>query len=512
MRPMSKKNPTKSRLIKIEKNGVTKTLPSAEVLASLKALSSTNMVMALAQAREIHEKNPQSEAIQSLYYQTLCDMELKQELLDATKIKLEKQPRDKVALSYLAHGLRLSGRVEEAKPLLEKLLKLSPGDPSALNSLGTAMKELGDFSAAKSYFDRAIKINPSYGKAYWNRSDIAELSSDQLSEIEAAISSARTLENEKHYLHFSAYRGYEKIGELDNAFEHLSKANAQKRKLLNYNVEEDLKIDQGIQTLFTEEFIRSRSSCGLDTFSPVFIFGMPRSGTTLVEQILASHSMVTGGNELSALGDATRSAQRSLRLQGGFPSWLSEMPDQGWLHIGNEYQRLVSELNIKTPHFTDKALLNYKAVGLIKVALPKAKLIQVDRNPMDLLFGCYRQLFNEGLRYSYDFEELAANYASYQRLMDHWDKLLPGFVVRINYEDLVENPKKEIEKLLNLCGLNSEAKCLEPHKTQRTVRTLSAAQVRQPIFTSGLNRWKKYERHLAPLKQALINQGISVES
>ena len=161
--------------------------------------------------------------------------------------------------------------------------------------------------------------------------------------------------------------------------------------------------------------------------------------------------------------------------------------------------------------FTDKALLNYRAIGIISLCLPNAKIIQVDRNAMDVCFGCYRQLFNENWKFTYDFDELAAAYASYQTTMSHWEKLFPSFLMRVSYEELIRNFDKSVSDIISFCGLEHEVACLNPHENQRVVTTLSATQVRQPVFRSGINRWRVYEEHLTPLQKALTNHGFNYQ-
>lgn len=490
----------------VNRNGKSQQLPESLVLEQLKQLSARNPFMALTESNRIQTNNPHAEQIRAFYYQTLSDMEMKQELLLATEQKLAKSPRDKLALSYRAHVLRLSGNIEAACALLEKVVKITPNDAQAVNSLATAVKEMGDFERADQLLHRAIALKPGYGKAYWNNSDISSSPEKDLADITDLLNRKNIADEDLHYLHFSAYRMLEKKGEFANAFHHLQAGNQLKLKQLNYSVEQDLKIDKAIRQLFTEQFIGSQKVSGQPLKSPIFIFGMPRSGTTLVEQILASHSQVQGGNELSALGDATREIQRRYQLKGEFPTWLGTLPDTGWAEIGESYKKLTRPIIQEKPYLTDKALLNYKTVGLIRLSLPNAKLIQVDRNPMDVCFGCYRQLFSNGLKFSYSFEDLAKTYLGYQQLMDHWHQVLPGFVYKIKYEDLVNSPQSQIQSILEFCNLEPEAACFESHKTKRTVRTLSATQVREPIFKHGVNRWLSYETQLEPLKELLNTQ------
>ena len=506
----SKAQKVTTKPVAILQNGQLRKWSEAQTLAWLKQIASKDLPAAMRQSQKIQAENTHAEMVRAFFYRALADLELKQKLIEATDEKLARQPRDKLALSYKAHALRLSGQIEEAAEVLKKLLKIAPSDPQVLNSLASAVKELGDFGEAEKLLDRATKIRPDYGKAFWNKSDISSTPEQDLDQINEVLKTSKVPETERYYFHFTAYRLLEKKGDILSAFEHLDKGNRLKHQTQQYSIENDLKIDANIRQVFDKTFIESQQGNGNQSESPIFIFGMPRSGTTLVEQIIASHSLVHGGNELSALGDSTREAQRKYRLSGEFPDWLEKLPKTAWSEIGDAYLRLTDSLKGDKNHLTDKALLNYKTVGLIHLCLPNAKLIYVKRNPMDVCFGCYRQLFSEGLKFSYHFDDLAKIYASHQRLMDHWNQILPGFVLNIKYEELVGDSKHQIQSILDFCKLEAETSCFEPHKTRRIVRTLSASQVRSPIFKAGINRWMTYESQLESLKRALAEQGIDV--
>jgi len=466
--------------------------------------------MALQQGRQVLDQNPASQRFRGAYYQLLCDQEMKTELIDLTKAYLKKQPRDPLALTYLSHGLRLCGRIPEAVSYLEKLYKLNPGDPVTLNSLGSAYKGMGDFDLAEKFLSRAITIKPDYGVAYWNKSDISHTENEDLLNIKTALAKVSEPSN-AHYFNFCAYRILEKQGEYEQAFAHLKTGNEQKRSILDYRVEADLAIDEAIRQTFTPEFMQQHAQKGFDELEPIFIFGMPRSGTTLVEQIVASHPDIIGADELSALGDATREIQRKYRIGGQFPHTLKELPQNGWQEIGEAYARLTEPMRDGQQRFTDKALLNFKTAGFIRLCLPKAKLVLVERNPMDLGFGCYRQLFSQGLKFSYDFDELARYYASFFKLGKHWEDLLGNDLLRIKYEDLVANPEPEIRKILAHCELSEDPACFTPHKTKRSVRTLSASQVREPISTKNIGRWRQYGSQLQPLQRAFAKYGVQAD-
>ncbi|MEQ9210914.1 MAG: sulfotransferase [Pseudomonadales bacterium] len=505
MPPKPKKS--NARPVLVPQHGKLRPLSDEQAAAWLISLTHQIPAAALQQGRQVLDQNPASLRFRGAYYQLLCDQEMKTELIDLTREYLKKQPRDALALTYLSHGLRLCGRIPEAISYLEKLYKLNPGDPITLNSLGSAYKAMGDFELAEKFLSRAIAIKPDYGVAYWNKSDISHTQSEDLLNIQKALTGLSDPSN-AHYFNFCAYRILERQGEYEQAFAHLKAGNEQKRSNLDYKVEADIAIDEAIRQTFTPEFMQQHAGKGYEGLEPVFIFGMPRSGTTLVEQIVASHPDIIGADELSALGDATREIQRKYRIGGQFPHTLKDLPQGGWQEIGEAYARLTEPMRDGQQRFTDKALLNFKTAGFIRLCLPGAKLVLVERNPMDLGFGCYRQLFSQGLKFSYDFDELARYYASFLKLGNHWENLLGDDLLRIKYEDLVSNPEPEIRRILAHCELSEDPACFTPHKTRRSVRTLSASQVREPISTKSIGRWQQYEIQLQPLQQAFAKHGI----
>lgn len=503
----SKPKKINTKPILVPQNGKLRPLSDDQAAAWLKALAKKIPTAAIQQGRQVLDKNPSSQRFRGAYYQLLCDQEMKTDLINLTEAFLKKHPRDALALTYLSHGLRLSGRIPEAVSHLEKLHKLNPSDPVTLNSLGSAYKGLGDFEKAEQFLNRATTIKPDYGVAYWNKSDISHSPQEDLANIKKALTKVSDPAN-SHFFHFCAYRLLENNGEYEEAFTHLKTANEQKRSTLSYNINADLAIDEAIRQTFTPDFMQQHRDEGFEELEPVFIFGMPRSGTTLVEQIVASHPSIIGADELSALGDATREIQRKYRLTGQFPHTLKDLPTNGWREIGETYARFTEPLRVGQRRFTDKALLNFKTAGFIRLCLPKAKLVLVERNPMDLGFGCYRQLFSQGLRFSYDFDDLAQYHASFRKLADHWQQLLGKDMLRVKYEELVANPETEISKILAYCDLSEDPACFSPHETKRSVRTLSASQVREPISTKSIGRWRQYETQLQPLEEAFAKHGI----
>ena len=506
-------NKTKKQLkraITVRENGRLITRPESLVAESLKALKPSHK--ALAMVENLLLENRHSDMLRQRYYQLLDDLKLHAKLIDATETVLSKRPRDKLALSYQSLALRSQGNTPKAIKLLETLLKTEPNNAITLNALGTALKDQGVFERADQLFDRALTITPRYTKALWNRSDITSDVTRDLQRINKQLNNPQVPVSERHYLHFAAYRLLDALEEREAAFEHLNKGNKSKRALVDFDVHQEVNLESTICEVFSSAFLQARADLGNLSKRPIFIFGLPRSGTTLVEQVLASHSAVLGGGELTHLANAAGTIKRRYQLDGTFSDWMQHLNNAGWAEIGGLYAKATQAMSDGTPRITDKALLNYRAAGFIKLCLPNAKLIQVERNPMDLCFGCYRQLFvSDSLAFTYSFDELAKVYASYQKTMHHWDTVMPKFILRINYEDLVTDFESTVKRLLDFCELDFEETCTQPHQTDRVIETLSASQVRQPIFNSGLQRWRRYEKQLEALQTALLEVGADLE-
>jgi hypothetical protein len=236
---------------------------------------------------------------------------------------------------------------------------------------------------------------------------------------------------------------------------------------------------------------------------PIFIVGLPRSGSTLIEQILASHSLVEGTHELGDLSRSVQMLRRRSRKDERFPEFLSKAREAGWTRIGTEYLRRTQRYRHGAPYFVDKNPNNFIFAGVLKLAMPNAKIINARRHPLDSCVGAFKQLFASGQPFTYDMTELGEYYLQYQRLMDHWHEVLPGFVLDVNYEDVVADLEGQVRRLLDFCGLPFEESCLNFHATKRAVKTASSEQVRQPIYSSSVNLWRNYESHLDTLVHIL---------
>lgn len=487
-------------LVTYTQNGVQKQIPEQQAIQMIDQIAEQDMQRALVHSLNLSKANPNANNLRWSFYQKLLAMYMFEELLDLTNQRLIEEPKCAIAFSWKLDALRHMFRSNEAIEMLRQAYLDDPSDYNAVTHLGSFYKDEGDFEKALVSFNQAIKINPHYAPPYWYRADLCSDHEEEYRRITAQISAGTVHESRAHFLQFAAYRHAEKLGDCATAFEHLSFGNGLKRHQLKYDLSNDIAIDKKAKEIFSPAKLKQLSSDRVSDLCPIFILGMPRSGTTLVEQIIASHSEVAGGDEYTALANAIMRVQRASPNSNDVDTWLASSSDNDWALVGRAYEENMRFIRGNKKVFTDKNQFNHRSIGVIKAALPNARIIVVDRNPMDVLFGCYRQLFgNDGAPFSYQFDELAGFYQSYTKLIDYWCEHTDGLIKRIRYEDLVQNPKTITDELLEFCGLSLEQTCYEFHKTKRSVKTLSGTQVRQPIFTQGIDRWQMYERQLAAL-------------
>ncbi len=491
---------TTTKPIAYVQNGIRKEISEDQALYMLESIANHDMQRALGHYLKLCNANRHAQRLLWKFYATLLDMFMFEELLAATNKRLEQLPQCGVSMSWKLHALQHLLRNEEAIAYLQEIEKAHPSDPLIKNTLGTFYQDVGDFAQARIYFDQAIALDPNFAPAHWHRSELSVDASADLAKVRAVIAEAKVPEHESYYLHFAAYRYHEKLGNTKDAFECLLAANAMKRRTFDYDVRHETRADTSAKQIFTAEVMAALRPTSTSGLRPIFIMGMPRSGTTLVEQIIASHSQVAGGDEYTALSNAIMRAQRDSQYAGSFEQWLRTRDSSDWARIGGYYEDNMRFVRGDKKVCTDKNLFNHRAIGIIKASLPKAKIIVVERNAMDVGFGCFRQLFGgDGAKFSYRFDELAAMLASYNSLMNYWQSVTDGLLMKLKYEELVADPKSSIEKILDFCDLPVEQKCFDFHTTERTIKTLSNAQVRQPIFQSGVGRWKQYQEQLKPL-------------
>lgn len=357
----------------------------------------------------------------------------------------------------------------------------------------------GRFAEAEVSFNAAIARKPDDYEAYWARASLRKQTPDtnHIAHIEAALPSAE-LHAKKYFLHFALAKELEDVGRHEAAFAALTKANTVKRQQMQYDVGKDLSIMTSIAQVFDASAFAQNA--GSNHASPIFIIGMPRTGTTLVERMLASHSQVHAAGELNNFALELMKLVKASGFTGGSRTALIEHTRHlDFAQLGENYVRSTAAVRADTPFFIDKLPFNYLYAGLIHLALPKAKIIHVQRNPMDTCYAVYKQYFKDAYPFSYDLNELGQYYLAYRQLMAHWQSVLPKVITTVDYEQLVAQPEPSARALVAACGLDWQDGCLRFYENTQASKTASAVQVRQPVYRSSVNNWQHYADGLAPL-------------
>jgi len=441
------------------------------------------------------------------YIQVLRKRQNYQESLRQAKLLLDADPSNPQFQSVFAVESMQSGDYDTALSMFESILKILPEDPVTLTSRGHALKTQGQTEDAIDSYRRAIKKYAAHGEAYYSLANLKlfSFSDEEIQAMEAQESNLGISHQSRIYLNFALGKAYEDKSLFDKAFMFYERGNAFKKSQSRYKAS-DLTAEFKAQTeVFDDAFIASHANTGFTSPDPIFIVGLPRSGSTLLEQILASHSQVDGTMELPNMLALAQKLRRGERMSAvnHYPGILKELPAEQFLEFGEKF---IDETRVhrgSAPFFIDKMPNNFRHVGLIKLMLPNAKIIDARRHPMGSCFSGFKQLFAEGQEFTYGLEEVGTYYRDYVELMDHWDKVLPGQVLRVQYEEVVADLDTQVRRILDYCGLEFEESCINFHETDRSVRTPSSEQVRQPIYQSGVEQWKNFESNLDPLKQAL---------
>ena len=357
----------------------------------------------------------------------------------------------------------------------------------------------------KSYLE-AIKHYPSFGEAYWSLANLKtyKYKPQEIKEMEHQLNQDELPERERVHLLFALGKAYEDISNIKKSFEYYKEGNSLNRGRSSYDPKAIEALTERIIKFFNKEFLISKENSGYDVPDPIFIVGLPRSGSTLIEQILSSHSKIEGTMELPNMLNIARKLGSGSKDTTSYPEVLNKLSEVDLVSLGKSYIKETMFLRSDLPLFIDKMPNNFSHIGLIQLILPNAKIIDARRNPMDTCFSCFKQLFARGQVFTYDLSEVARYYINYIKLMDHWDEVLPGKVHKVVYEDMVGNQEEETKKLLNFCNVPFEENCLRFYESQRAVKTASSEQVRQPIYNQSINLWKNYEPFLDDLKQGLF--------
>ena len=413
--------------------------------------------------------------------------------------------KDVDLLLTVAGALRTLGALAEAKHWHTRALALAPDYPPAENSMGNMLGVEGDLPGAETHYRRALTLRPDYAGAFHNLVDVAKLAPGDpvWPGLMALAGHVETLPTEDAIaLQFTLGRVFEGQGEYPQAFAHFLEGNRRKRATLNYDEARQARFFEEFIRMFTPEFMAARRLATRDA-RPVFIVGMPRSGTSLVEQILASHPEVHGAGEVHALRNCLREELPPDNADYALPEQIATLDPAALARVAARYSAWMDGQAAGARKVTNKLPGNMVLVGLLHLLYPDARIVHCSREPLDTCLSCFTKLFTTGHPFAYELGELGRFYRMYDRLMQGWRTALPGQMLELSYEQLVADFEPQVRALVAFCGLPWDDACLRFHESRRSVRTASLAQVRRPIYTNSVGRWKNYEKELAPLKAAL---------
>lgn len=439
------------------------------------------------------------------YVQALSKRQRYQQASDEAKALLEASPENPQFQSLYAIQSMQLGDYQTALDLFDSILERIPHDPVTHVSKGHALKTGGKTAEAVSSYQAAIDAQPMHCDAWYSLANLKtyRFDDDQIRTMLELDKNPHLAGQDRVYLQFALGKAFEDKNAFDKSFFHYSKGNDIKRTQVQYRADgTSRECEEQIAACTPDTF---KHVSGHDAPDPIFIVGLPRAGSTLLEQILSSHSQIDGTlelpNVLSISGKLRRLGQREGNNR--YPEILNHLTPETLRELGEEYIRDTQIHRLGAPFFIDKMPNNFRHIGLIRLMLPNAKIIDARRDPMACCFSGFKQLFAEGQLFSYSLDDIGRYYKDYVKLMAHWDEVIPGYVLRVQHEDVVANLETQVTRMLDFCGVPFEESCLEFHKTERNVRTPSSEQVRQPIFSTALEQWKNYEPWLEPLKQAL---------
>ncbi|MGH8193162.1 MAG: tetratricopeptide repeat-containing sulfotransferase family protein [Woeseiaceae bacterium] len=429
-----------------------------------------------------------------------------EEAIECFERVIELEPDNPQSHFQLAGTLAPAALTYRAIEAYEKALALSPKFPGARLGLGHVLKTVGRQEEAIEAYRECIRLRPDNGESYWSLANLKtyRLSGDDIAAMEERIRRDDLTQQSRVNFVFAMAKALEDRGDFDRAWEYYAEGNTTQRMEEKYDPVATEVMHDAIVEVFDRELLQAKVGVGNADQSPIFIIGLPRSGSTLIEQILASHSQVEGTSELPYVGRVATSLNRNRADGINYPHAIRELEAEHFQALGQDYLDLARIHRTEgTARFIDKMPNNFPAVGFLHLILPNARIIDARRHPLDSCLGCYRQLFAKGQTFTYDLNDIGEYFLEYDRMMDHWHTLLPGRVLMVQYEELVNDVDAQVRRLLDYCDLPFEEGCLKFYETERPVRTASSEQVRQPIHNRSVGFWRNYEDKLGELKEVL---------
>jgi tetratricopeptide (TPR) repeat protein len=456
---------------------------------------------------------PDYHAMRHDYVHALLARHKHAQALEQIRRLLRVEPRNRAYRITHATACIGVGRHEEAIEEYRRILEETPRAADVHLSVAHALKTLGRQSEAVASYRTAFEHRPSFGDAYWSLANLKtyRFADTDIARMREQERAAGIGAEDRYHLCFALGKALEDRGDYAESFSYYRRGNALKKADLRFKIEPIERNARLQAAVCTRQFFAARRGYGCDSDAPIFIVGLPRSGSTLLEQILASHSQVEGTTELPNILRfvAELQGRDPAGREPRYPAVLERLTAADCRRLGEKYLADTRVYRSGKPRFIDKMPNNFRHIGLIHLILPNARIIDARRAPMACCFSNFKQLFASGQEFTYDIEDIARYYRSYVQLTRHWDEALPGKVLRIQYEDVVTDLERNVRRILEFCGLPFEPACLAFHKTERSVRTASSEQVRKPIFREGVDQWRHFEPWLGSLRSALGDLGTA---
>ena len=447
--------------------------------------------------------NPKDSEIRKKYLLILRKRQKFNKTMEQADILVQQNPHNLSFQAQKAIEVMQNGDHEESIRLLENILEKAPLDPNTLTAKGHAEKTLGRTKDAINSYQTAYNSKHDHGEAYFSLANLKtyKFDDEEISQMKNQLRRVDISIGDRTYFHFALAQACESIGDYDEAFYHLDHGNHIRKQQTKYSIE---MMDNEMQAqidICNKDFFKSLGEGGFNTKDPIFILGLPRAGSTLIEQIIASHSMVDGTLELPNILTMAQDLRGEdiYGTLGKYPGSMKNLTFTDRENMGKKFIKDTDMHRESAPMFTDKMPNNFRHIALIHLIMPNAKIIDARRYPLDCCFSMFKQLFAQGQEFTYGLEEAGSYYNSYVKLMNHWNNVLPNKILRVNNEDVIDNLEGQVRRILNFLELPFEDACVSFHKTERSVRTASSEQVRQPINKKGMGRWKPYAKHLKPL-------------
>jgi tetratricopeptide (TPR) repeat protein len=428
------------------------------------------------------------------------------EAIAAYEKVVQLDPKNAAAWGGLGSAYGLAMYPDKSAEAYAKSIELEPDVPNVLMGQGHALKTLGNQSRALKSYRAAIKNKPDFGEVYWSMANLKvfKFEDEEVNAMLDQLDEESLSENEEIHFRFALGKAFEDNKDYSQAWHYYHTGNQLQRKAVeHFPVEMEMRHNL-IKEVFNQEFLKERSNIGYDCPDPILIVGLPRSGSTLIEQILASHSQVEGTSELPILGNLAQSIGQHRNDGIQYPKAVLDLRNKDWLAYGQQYiDEAQRHRTTSKPFFTDKLPNNFPLIGLLSIILPKAKVINARRHPFDSCLGGYKQLFSKGQNFTYDMLDLAHYYQQYDAMIKHWHQVLPGKILDVHYEQTVDDLETQVRRVLDFCELPFEQSCIDFHQTERAIKTASSEQVRQPIYKGALGTWRRYEQFLGLWQEQL---------